>query len=127
MFLVYFSLVAGDMPTECVYRDDEFFLNIYGSFQSTKTWTENATLTWKVDCGSHCEMWGYPPGETPSGSMSFNFCETHDIMQPTGRDNRDSPCPPVDGWALATTYMAIVSWVLVQPVSLAVVLDNRSY
>jgi len=115
------------VPTDRLCRDDEFYLNIYGTFQSTKTWTENATLTWNVDCGSHCEMYGNPPGETPSGSMSWDFCELHDIMQPTGRDKRNATCQPVDGWALATTFMWIPPLVLVQPVGLASVLNIRSY
>jgi hypothetical protein len=38
-------------------RDDLFDLNVYGTFQNSETWTESATLTLKVDCGSHCEMY----------------------------------------------------------------------
>jgi len=30
---------------------------------------ENATITWTVDCGSHRETYGDPPGETNGASM----------------------------------------------------------
>ena len=116
-----------DVYTDSLCRDDIFDLNIYGTFQGTKTWMENATLTWTVDCGSHCEMYGNPPGETPSRSMSWDFCGLHDIMQPIGRDKRNATCPPVDGRALATTAMWIPPLVLVHPVGHASVLNNRSY
>lgn len=118
------------MPTDRLFRDDEFYINIYGTFQGTRTWTENATLTWTVDCGSHCEMYGYPPGETDGASMDLNFCELHDIMQHTGRHKRNVTCPPVDGRALATTFMWISPWFLGgSPVRLASVMNmyTQSY
>jgi hypothetical protein len=75
--------------TDLLSRDDEVYVNIYGTFHGTKTWKENAALTWTVDCGSHCEMYGNPPGKTEGSSMDFNFCELHDIMQPIGRHKRN--------------------------------------
>ena len=69
-----------------------------------------------MDCGSHCEMYGYPPGETESASTDWPFCEMHEIMQPTGKHReRNETCPPVDGWALATTYAYIMPFWLREP------------
>jgi len=121
-----FRVTSVELTKQPLYFDDDFLLNIYGTFQSTETWTENATLTWRADCGSHCEMYGNPPGETPSESIDWNFCEIHDIMQPTGGEKRNATCPPVNGWALATTIVYIFPLWLREPAWYNITFDAKT-
>jgi hypothetical protein len=77
--------------------DDAFLFHLYGTFQGS--FTSNATIHLRVDCGSHCEDYGNPPGETPSKTWSFDFCEFSNIQQPLG-GKKNTTCPPEKGWAL---------------------------
>jgi hypothetical protein len=80
--------------------DDDFLFHLYGSFQ--ESWTGNATIESRVDCGSHCEEYGVPPGEMPSETWTPQFCDMTEIEQPTG-GKKNVTCPPVPGYALLTS------------------------
>ncbi|KAK3318080.1 hypothetical protein B0H66DRAFT_621771 [Apodospora peruviana] len=96
-----FNITSVELTRQPVYIDDEFTVNIYGNFLDT--FGENATLSVREDCGSHCEEYGHPPG---SGGtiIKEDFCLMSEIMQPLG-SKRNVTCPPPEkGWALVTSW-----------------------
>jgi len=94
--------------------DDFFFFHLYGTFQDS--FTLNSTIEVRIDCGSHCEEYGNPPGEMPGESFLFDYCEYSNIMQPTGGEKRNVTCPPEKGWALIETLAYIWPMFLRVPV-----------
>lgn len=93
-----------------------FTVHIYGSFQ--QSFAPNATLQAKVDCGSHCEMYGVPPGEDPSGEViNLDFCEMSAIEQPLGGKHPNVTCPPEKGYALIESIGYVMPLFLSTPVS----------
>lgn len=89
---------------------------MYGEFQ--ESFSDDSILTARVDCGSHCEEYGNPPGETPFGLYKDGFCNLTEIMQPTGGEKKKKTCPPEKGWALLESVAwAARGWVIGAPVS----------
>ena len=76
-----------------------FFFLLDGTFRDT--WTPNGTINVRTDCGSHCEMYGSPPGEMPGESFEMDPCEVGLLNQPLGKV---ASCPPDKGRALATFW-----------------------
>ena len=97
--------------------DDDFLVHIYGTFLGS--FTPNATVAVTVDCGSHCEDYGVPPGESRGETFTGNFCEMSDIEQPTGGKKRNATCPPEEGYALITSLGYIMPMFINAPVSLS--------
>ncbi|CAJ2504237.1 Uu.00g116310.m01.CDS01 [Anthostomella pinea] len=95
-----YNITSVEVTQQPIHFDDFFLFHLYGTFQGT--FTPNATITFSVDCGSHCEDYGYPPGETsPYEAWTEGFCTLTDIQQPLGGlPKRNTTCPPVEGFAL---------------------------
>jgi hypothetical protein len=97
------------------HRDDLIFIHLYGTFLNT--FTGNGTLNVKVDCGSHCSVYGLPPDWPGESTDEFTFCEMSRIEQPLdGMPPRNETCPPVKGAALITS-VAYVPPMFIRPVS----------
>ncbi|KAI1268556.1 hypothetical protein F5Y18DRAFT_234590 [Xylariaceae sp. FL1019] len=96
------NVTSLELTQQPVHFDEEFFFNLYGIFQ--KPLTPNATINAYIDCGSHCEDYGNPPGERPGAGIDVDFCEFTQIQQPLGGlPKRNTTCPPVAGYALSTS------------------------
>lgn len=91
-------------------------MHIHGTFQ--KTFAADATMELSVDCGSHCEEYGAPPGETPGESTIAGFCELSDIEQPLGGKKKNATCPPEEGHALISSTGYVMPMFFRVPVSL---------
>ncbi|KAH8165903.1 hypothetical protein CIB48_g2344 [Xylaria polymorpha] len=96
-----FQVASIELTKQPIYIEDVFQFHLYGEFQ--ETFTPNATMELTVDCGSHCEEYGVPPGERPGESGTVPFCGVSDIEQPLGGEKRNETCPPVEGHALITS------------------------
>ncbi|KAI0875542.1 hypothetical protein GGS24DRAFT_455065 [Hypoxylon argillaceum] len=94
-----FNIESVELTKQPVYIDDVFTVHLYGTFQGS--FTPDATLELRVDCGSHCEEYGAPPGESPGESATEGFCNLSNIQQPLG--GKKATCPPQDGYALITS------------------------
>ncbi|KAI8631673.1 hypothetical protein F5Y19DRAFT_493544 [Xylariaceae sp. FL1651] len=105
----FFNIRSVELTKQPVYThaDDEFIVHLYGSFQGS--FSPNATLDLTVDCGSHCEEYGFPPGERQGETTTEKFCEMSEIEQPLGGKKKNTTCPPKEGYAL------ISSWGFVMP------------
>jgi hypothetical protein len=57
----------------------------------------------RIDCGSHCEEYGNPPGERPGETFTIDFCDFSSIQQPLGGKKNVTCPPPEKGWALITS------------------------
>ncbi|KAM0715194.1 hypothetical protein Q7P37_009659 [Cladosporium fusiforme] len=102
-----FAIKSLELTKQPVYIDDIFLIHLYGTFQHT--FSPNATINLKVDCGSHCEEYGNPPGESPSETVEVDFCEVSEIDQPLGRkSDRNGTCPPEKGYALLSSAAYVV-------------------
>lgn len=71
-----------------------------------------------VDCGSHCEEYGVPPGGPSGESVMVGFCELSDIEQPLGGTKKNATCPPGKGYALITSMGYVMPMFFRAPVSL---------
>ncbi|KAI1775060.1 hypothetical protein F4818DRAFT_441884 [Hypoxylon cercidicola] len=97
-----FDIASVELTQQPVYIGDVFTVHIYGTFQDS--FTPNATIDLTVDCGSHCEEYGNPPGETPKETVALSFCEMSWIEQPLGgKKKKNETCPPEEGYALITS------------------------
>ncbi|XXG98252.1 methylenetetrahydrofolate reductase (NAD(P)H) met13 [Hypoxylon texense] len=103
-----FSFCEASRSTDLfAITDDVFTVHIYGAFQDS--FTPNATIDLTVNCGSHCEEYGTPPGDRPGETTTADFCEMSEIEQPLGgREKRNATCPPEEGYALITSYGYVV-------------------
>ena len=95
--------------------DDDFLFHLYGTFQGT--WSGNATITARADCGSHCEEYGAPPGERPGESYTDIFCHMSEVEQPLGGKKKNETCPPEIGYALITSPGYVIPMFFSAPVS----------
>ncbi|KAI5863771.1 hypothetical protein GGS23DRAFT_513425 [Durotheca rogersii] len=101
-----FDITSVELTKQPVYIDDEFSVHIYGTFQHS--FTPNATLDLTVDCGSHCEEYGAPPGDSPGETVTADFCEMSGIEQPLGGKKKNVTCPPEEGYALISSRGYVV-------------------
>ncbi|KAI0521842.1 hypothetical protein F5B22DRAFT_643428 [Xylaria bambusicola] len=96
-----FQIDSIELSKQPVYIGDAVLFHLYGEFQGS--FTPNATMNFRVDCGSHCEEYGGPPGEREGESGEMPFCDLTEIEQPLGGGKRNETCPPVEGHALLTS------------------------
>ncbi|TGJ88662.1 hypothetical protein E0Z10_g9 [Xylaria hypoxylon] len=94
-----FNIRSIELTRQPVHIDDEFTIHMYGAF--LESFTPNASLDLQVNCGSHCEEYGAPPGQSPGESATADFCELSGIEQPLG--GKKATCPPQEGYALITS------------------------
>ncbi|KAI0098281.1 hypothetical protein GGR51DRAFT_431810 [Nemania sp. FL0031] len=94
-----FNITSVELARQPVHIDDVFTIHLYGTFRESLT--PNATLEFQVNCGSHCEEYGAPPGESPGESALVDFCELSGIEQPLG--GKKATCPPQEGYALISS------------------------
>lgn len=118
---VYMYVTSDSKPPSRLYllmvnSDDVFLFHLYGTFQDS--FTPNATIDVTVDCGSHCEEYGAPPGDRPPGeTVTGDFCEMSEIEQPLGGRKRNQTCPPEEGYALISSPGYVVPMFFSTPVS----------
>lgn len=99
-----FNITSAELAWAPIHIDDMVRFNIYGEFQSS--FDVNSTLSFTVDCGSHCEEYQTDPEDLPWYAGSAPFCEIAELMQPTGGKKKPD-CPPEKGWAL----LSALAWV----------------
>ncbi|KAI1371191.1 hypothetical protein F4677DRAFT_436223 [Hypoxylon crocopeplum] len=96
-----FDITSVELTQQPVYIDDVFLVHLYGTFRGS--FTPNATLNLFDDCGSHCEEYGAPPGDSPGESLAIDFCDMSEIEQPLGGMKTNVTCPPQEGYALISS------------------------
>ena len=98
--------------------DDDFEFYLYGTFQESFRET-NATLDLRIDCGSHCEEYGNPPGEVPSTTFEMDFCKVSYVQQPSEPDGKlgNYTCSPShDGLGKITSPVYLLPMFIRVPV-----------
>ncbi|CAG8958678.1 hypothetical protein HYFRA_00011520 [Hymenoscyphus fraxineus] len=104
------AITSVSLSKRPVYIDDLASVNFYGEFQ--ESFKGNGTIELTVNCGSHCEEYGYPK-DTPGANTSFTFCDMSEIEQPL--QGRKATCPPEKGPTIITSLVYVLPMFLRAP------------
>ncbi|KAK6439337.1 hypothetical protein LTR95_004462 [Oleoguttula sp. CCFEE 5521] len=101
-----------------------FNFNVYGTVLGM--FGHNATLNATVDCGSHCDMYGVPPGERRGECTVRDLCELVDLQQPLQGRKSNGTCMPEPGYALIPAPGYAWVWIFPWPGWFNVTFDAKT-